>query len=47
MALYCLFTFKTFCKVSNGASNATKNAQVDEGMSKICLLQVKRVIGIM
>jgi len=36
-----------FCKVSDGASNATKMTEIDEGMNKICLLQVKGVIGMM
>jgi hypothetical protein len=44
-SLNCLFTFKTFCKALDVASNATKIAQINEGMSKICLLQMKGVMG--
>jgi hypothetical protein len=47
MPIYFLFPSKRFCKVSNDASNATKFVQIDEGMSKICLLQVKGVMGMM
>jgi hypothetical protein len=44
MSLYC---FETFCKASDCAFNATKIAQIDEGsgLSKICALQVKGVMG--
>jgi len=34
-----------FCKASNGAFNVTKIVQIDEGLSKICVLQVKGVMG--
>jgi len=39
------YTSKTFCKASNGTSNATKFVQIDESLSKICFLQVKGVMG--
>ncbi len=42
MSFYC---FQRFCKASDGAFNAKKNVQIDEGLSKICILQVKRVMG--
>jgi hypothetical protein len=45
--LYYLFTSKSFCKASKGTSNAKQIAQVDEGMNKICLFQVKGVMGMM
>jgi hypothetical protein len=32
-------------KASNGTSNATKFAQINEGLNKICILQVKGVMG--
>jgi hypothetical protein len=38
MPLYC---FQRFCKISNGPFNATKIVQIDEGLNKICVLQVK------
>jgi hypothetical protein len=38
---------KRFCKVSDGASNATKISQINEGMTKICLFQMKGVMGMM
>jgi hypothetical protein len=38
---------KSFRKVSDGASNATKIAQIDEGMINICLFQMKGVMGMM
>jgi hypothetical protein len=44
MSLYCLCTSKRFCKYSNDTSSATKITQIDEGMTKICLLQVKEVM---
>jgi hypothetical protein len=44
-SLYCFYTSKTFCKVLNVASNLTKITQIDEGMSKKCLLQMKGVMG--
>jgi hypothetical protein len=47
MLVYCLWPSKIFCKVSNGTSNVTKIAQIDEGMNKICLFQVKGVTGMM
>jgi hypothetical protein len=34
-----------FFKASDGASNAIKISQIDQGMSKICLLKVKGVMG--
>jgi hypothetical protein len=42
MPLYC---FQRFCKASDGAFNATKIVQIDEGLNKICILQVKGVMG--
>jgi len=42
MSFYC---FQRFCKASDGAFNAKKNVQIDEGLSKICVLQVKQVMG--
>jgi ligand-binding SRPBCC domain-containing protein len=45
MSLNCFFTFKTFCKALDVASNATKIAQINKGMSKICLPQMKGVMG--
>jgi len=42
MSFYC---FQRLCKASDGAFNATKIVQIDEGLSKICILQVKRVMG--
>jgi hypothetical protein len=42
MSLYC---FQRFCKASDGAINATKIVQIDEGLNKICILQVKGVMG--
>jgi hypothetical protein len=42
MPLYC---FENFCKASDGAFNATKIVQIDEGLNKICVLQVKGVMG--
>jgi hypothetical protein len=38
MSLYFL---KRFCKGLDGAFNATKIVQIDEGLNKICILQVK------
>jgi hypothetical protein len=45
MPLYYLCTSKIFCNTLDGASNATKMAQIDKGLNKICILQVKGVIG--
>jgi hypothetical protein len=42
MSLYC---FQRFCKALDCAFNATKIAKIDEGLSKICALQVKGVMG--
>jgi hypothetical protein len=42
MSLYC---FQRFCKASDGAFNARKLVQIDEGLRKICVLQVKGVMG--
>jgi len=42
MPLYC---FQSFYKASDGAFNATKIVQIDEGLNKICVLQVKGVMG--
>jgi len=39
MPLYC---FQRFCKTSDGAN---KIVQIDEGLNKICVLQVKGVMG--
>jgi len=47
MPLYCLCTSKIVCKTLNGASNATKMAQIDKGLNKICILQTKGVMGMM
>jgi len=38
-----LYFFQRFCKASDGAFNATK---IDEGLSNICLLQMKGVMGV-
>ncbi len=35
------------CKASDGMSNATKIVQIDERMNKICLLQMKGVMGML
>jgi len=40
-----LYFFQRFCKASDGAINATKIVQIDEGLNKICVLQVKGVMG--
>jgi hypothetical protein len=45
MSLYYLCISKILYRALDGASNATKKIQIDEGMSKICLLQVKGVMG--
>jgi len=37
------YLFQRFCKVLDGAFNAT--IKIDEGLSKICVLQVKGVMG--
>jgi hypothetical protein len=37
--------FQRFCKALNGAFNATKIVQIDEGLNKICILQVKGLMG--
>jgi hypothetical protein len=47
MSLYCLCTSKICCKTLDGATNATKIAQIDKGLNKICILQMKGVMGIM
>jgi hypothetical protein len=47
MPTYCLWPSKRFYKVSDDAFNATKIVQIDEGTSKICLLQMKGVTGMM
>jgi hypothetical protein len=38
------YFFQRFCKALAGAVNATKIVQIDEGLNKICILQVKGVI---
>jgi len=47
MSLYCFCTSKRFCKALDGTRNAKKIAQINEGISKICLFQVKGVMGMM
>jgi hypothetical protein len=47
MSLYCLCTSKKFCKALDGTRNAKNIAQINEGISKICLFQVTRVMGMM
>ncbi len=47
MPLYCLCTSKIVCKTLDGASNATKMAQIDKGLNKICILQMNGVMGMM
>jgi len=47
MSLYYLCTSKIFCNTLDGASNATKMAQIDKGLNKICILQMKGVISMM
>jgi hypothetical protein len=42
MPLYC---FQRFCKALDGAFNATKIVQIDEGLNKISVLQVRGVMG--
>jgi len=37
--------FQRFCKALDGAFNANKIVQIDEGLNKICVLQVKGVMG--
>ncbi len=39
------YFFQIFCKALDGAFNATKIVQIDEGLNKICILQVKGVMG--
>jgi hypothetical protein len=39
------YFFQRFCKALDGAFNVTKIVQIDEGLNKICILQVKGVIG--
>jgi hypothetical protein len=41
MSFFCLFTSKRFCKASNYASHVKTIPQIGEGMSKICLFQMK------
>jgi hypothetical protein len=40
-----LYFVQRFCKALDGAFNATKIVQIDEGLNKICILQVKGVMG--
>jgi hypothetical protein len=42
---YWFWSPKTFCSPSFDASYATKIIQIDEGMSKIWLFQVKGIMG--
>jgi hypothetical protein len=37
--------FQRFHKTLDGAFNATKIVQIDEGLNKICIFQMKRVVG--
>jgi len=39
------YFFQRFCKALAGAVNTTKIVKIDEGLNKICILQVKGVIG--
>jgi len=40
-----LYFFQRFSKALDGAFNVTKIVQIDEGSNKICILQVKGVMG--
>jgi hypothetical protein len=43
-----VFAFqKICCKTLDGATNATKIVQIDKGLNKICILQMKGVMGMM
>jgi hypothetical protein len=44
MSLYC---FQRFCKDLDGAFNAIIFFQIDEGLNKICMFQMKGVMGMM
>jgi hypothetical protein len=42
MPFYC---FQRFCKALDGAFNATKIVQIDEGLNKMSVLQLRAVLG--
>jgi hypothetical protein len=47
MSLYYPCIPKICCRTLDGATNAAKIAQIDKGLNKICILQMKGVMGMM